>query len=398
MKKILFLAFLLITIVSGIYFYNEYKFNEFIKKIEKEKIEVDSYYVYGKHLNFSGSTNFKKGELILKSKKEEIKYKISFKNNKFYVSNKINKGINLDKLDSSKYYVLLKVNNKYYSFKNKNKKSITYYSTIKNNKTHKMNISFDKYFTIDSKNSSSKNIYDIVIDPGHGGDDSGAVNGKYYEADLTYKYSISLKEKLESLGYKVKLTRNKNEGIKTYGKNSRTSTPNDVHAKLVISIHFNSSESYISQSGFEVYAPDNADLDFAKNIANSLNKNTSLTYSTNTAYLNSKGIYIKNFTYSDIAYMNEQADINGYYHYNITTSTPYLYMIRETGGKITNAFVDGRNTKYEANPYYNSNTGVEAYLLELGYINNSKDLKVILNEKSKFINSIANEIDKYMKK
>ena len=96
--------------------------------------------------------------------------------------------------------------------------------------------------------------------------------------------------------------------------------------------------------------------------------------------------------------MKEQANINGYNYYNITTSTPYLYMIRETGGRITNAFVDGRNTKYEANPYYNSNIGVEAYLLELGYINNYNDLKIIMNEKNNYIKAIANSIDKYMKK
>lgn len=51
--------------------------------------------------------------------------------------------------------------------------------------------------------------------------------------------------------------------------------------------------------------------------------------------------------------------------YEIDNDTPYLYMIRETGGIATKAYVDGRNKAYGKNKYYNSNIGVEAYLLEL---------------------------------
>ena len=40
-------------------------------------------------------------------------------------------------------------------------------------------------------------------------------------------------------------------------------------------------------------------------------------------------------------------------------------MLRETGGIVTGAYVDGRNKEFGKNKYYNSNIGVEAYLLEL---------------------------------
>lgn len=40
-------------------------------------------------------------------------------------------------------------------------------------------------------------------------------------------------------------------------------------------------------------------------------------------------------------------------------------MLRETGGIATKAYVDGRNPNYGKNMFYNSNIGVEAYLLEL---------------------------------
>ena len=84
------------------------------------------------------------------------------------------------------------------------------------------------------------------------------------------------------------------------------------------------------------------------------------------------------------------AEDKGYEPYNITVDTPYLYTIRETGGIATNAYVDGRNTSYSANDYYDSNQGLECYQIELGYIKN--DLEIITNEKENYINAITDAI------
>ena len=67
-------------------------------------------------------------------------------------------------------------------------------------------------------------------------------------------------------------------------------------------------------------------------------------------------------------------------------------MIRETGGKITNAYVDGRNPEYLTNIYYNSSKGNEAYLLELGYINSDIDLKNLLNNKEGYLKAMEQSI------
>ena len=67
-------------------------------------------------------------------------------------------------------------------------------------------------------------------------------------------------------------------------------------------------------------------------------------------------------------------------------------MIRETGGIATNAYVYGRNTSYGKNKYYNSNIGVESYLLELGYINNDIDLEKLLNEQDDYIRAVVTTI------
>ncbi len=76
----------------------------------------------------------------------------------------------------------------------------------------------------------------IVIDPGHGGKDPGAVNGKLYEKDVVLDVSKYLKEELEKNGFKVYLTRSSDKYLKL---STRTQYANRKNADLFISIHAN---------------------------------------------------------------------------------------------------------------------------------------------------------------
>ena len=67
-------------------------------------------------------------------------------------------------------------------------------------------------------------------------------------------------------------------------------------------------------------------------------------------------------------------------------------MLRETGGIATGAYVDGRNTNYSANKYYNSNIGLESYLIELGYMSVQEDLDNILNNSDAYMQAVAESI------
>lgn len=49
--------------------------------------------------------------------------------------------------------------------------------------------------------------YSIVVDPGHGGDDPGAVNGNIYEKDFTLEVSKYIYDRFRQLGVPVTLTR-----------------------------------------------------------------------------------------------------------------------------------------------------------------------------------------------
>ena len=65
---------------------------------------------------------------------------------------------------------------------------------------------------------------------------------------------------------------------------------------------------------------------------------------------------------------------------------------------MTGAYVTSNISTYGNNPYYNSNIGVESYLIELGYIIDNTDLNNIKTNKDKYIDAIAKSIDKEIKK
>lgn len=55
--------------------------------------------------------------------------------------------------------------------------------------------------------------YSIVVDPGHGGDDPGAVKGNVYEKDLNLKVSKYIYDRFKQLGVPVTLTRDSDETL-----------------------------------------------------------------------------------------------------------------------------------------------------------------------------------------
>jgi N-acetylmuramoyl-L-alanine amidase len=76
----------------------------------------------------------------------------------------------------------------------------------------------------------------IVIDPGHGGKDSGAVGNGFYEKNIVLSISDQLSEKLKAMGYTVYMTRSNDVFIEL---KDRTKFANDKEADLFISVHAN---------------------------------------------------------------------------------------------------------------------------------------------------------------
>ena len=191
------------------------------------------------------------------------------------------------------------------------------------------------------------------------------------------EYGKNLKEKLEEKGYKVKLTRNdENTASFTdknmYDENGRITVSCESKAKYMISLHTNDEGG----DGIEVYVPNNSDMSLAKKIADNLYNGTDLEFSTNNLYKELDGVYLKNYNKDTINKSNANMKKQGMEPYNLTTNTPRLYTIREVGGIATNAYVDGRNTAYSANKYFNSNQGIECYQIFLGSIKKDKDILI----------------------
>jgi len=86
----------------------------------------------------------------------------------------------------------------------------------------------------------------VIVDPGHGGSDSGAKSGGSVEKDLTLAVSKLLTEELTKAGATVIMTRKTDVFIPLA---VRSDISNRNHADLYISIHINSTGGSGSQSG-----------------------------------------------------------------------------------------------------------------------------------------------------
>ena len=84
---------------------------------------------------------------------------------------------------------------------------------------------------------------DIVLDPGHGGTDTGAVNKAYGLTEMAenLKVALDLKALLMEDHYNVCMTRTTNE--ETLSNNDRYTYANTTGARVLISIHMNGSSS-----------------------------------------------------------------------------------------------------------------------------------------------------------
>uniref|UniRef100_UPI0013DBD119 N-acetylmuramoyl-L-alanine amidase family protein n=1 Tax=Sharpea azabuensis TaxID=322505 RepID=UPI0013DBD119 len=133
--------------------------------------------------------------------------------------------------------------------------------------------------TLQATDVKAANPVVLVIDPGHGGNDSGAVgtyNGhRYYEKNMTLSIAKELKSQLEATGrYKIYMTRETD----TYKSLTyRTDYARQMNADALVSVHINSAGS--SARGAEVEIP-NTSLypqlhTEGENIANSILKEIS---------------------------------------------------------------------------------------------------------------------------
>ena len=105
-----------------------------------------------------------------------------------------------------------------------------------------------------NETAGTREVKTIVIDPGHGGKDSGALGKNAQEKDIVLAVSKLLKKDLEKAGFNVKMTRDKDVFIEL---GQRANLANQWDGDLFISLHCNaidaSAERKKQIKGFHVY-------------------------------------------------------------------------------------------------------------------------------------------------
>ena len=137
----------------------------------------------------------------------------------------------------------------------------------------------------------------VVLDPGHGGTDSGAVNTKYglTEKEQTLDVAKRLKVLLEVDGCTVYMTRTSNS--QTLSNNDRYTYANTTGARVLISIHMNGSTSPSTDYTTTLFGKWRKDKELANTIFGSLSAlpaaNGTGTIATRTPYSFASGVLLK---------------------------------------------------------------------------------------------------------
>ena len=105
----------------------------------------------------------------------------------------------------------------------------------------------------------------VLIDPGHGGEDGGAVCGEVQEKQINLAVSRDLADLLTLCGYEVELTRDSDNSLSDEGETVRKRKNNDMKARLalynasayrvVLSIHQNKFNAASSRGAQVFYSP-----------------------------------------------------------------------------------------------------------------------------------------------
>lgn len=219
----------------------------------------------------------------------------------------------------------------------------------------------------------------IVIDPGHGGKDSGAIGNGLKEKDLVLKISQFLGDELKSMGYKVLFTRNKDVFINL---KDRTAFANKKNADIFISIHINAgpkTKSGSLLSGVETFFLSPARSERSKNAAALENKGdiedmNHFSQETYLNFLNREKIIASNKVAIDI-------------QKHMLNKVQAKYNVKDGGVR-------------EAPFWVLVGATMPAILVECGYISNANDSRNLAqtNYQKLIAKGIANGVDAYFLK
>lgn len=206
--------------------------------------------------------------------------------------------------------------------------------------------------------------FHIMLDPGHGGVDTGAVYGKAIEADLVLKVAQRLQSLLEANElFKVTLTRNNNQNL---GLPARVKMAENANVDLFVSLHANAANDQRAK-GVEFFFQNNLPADeeslFLANQENQMAANAK------ELHLISGGedLSKKGDVTAIVEDLRRQNRMNSSLKFSQTLST------------IWHKDTQSAQTTIKQAPFYViSKTSMPSVLIELGFLTNPHESKKLL--------------------
>ena len=385
--------------------------------INQDTMAISQYFVYGTHLYFSGTYDtlpqVVQAEAVVRPINEALdvgSWTMWLEVDEddggithFMAADGITTGPDLDQIPAGRYALLMKLTaangDVQYRFikDNSGNPLFDYYTVTRDGANRRVQLKTltdtvhgFTFFGLEVADAElPEDVYDIVIDPGHGGTDDGCLSRdeKTTEAELTLQIGLKTKELLEAKGYKVLLTRDGTEdpyeemAYTMYADDGRVNKACRSRAKLGISIHIDES-SYASERGFSITGTIRDDWSFnlPKKLVASIRKHTKAVFWDEENGCVKDGIYYGAY--------------DGYMVDGTFNNVDAFYMIRELGGVATGARYDGSYEYYVGeNQFRNSVQGVECDLVTLGFMTNDDDLKDIKGNPNSYAEALAEALD-----
>lgn len=345
LKKIL-AALALSTVVCAALLWQGTEANRRAETIVWAEPSVDNIYVYGENAHFTLQPGFDVEVLLVKGKRRYFYSPAAF----------INRGLYLPKLESGRYRIfaadlrLLAPSGFELS---------GYTITRGGQNLHYRFYSEKGQLVLDvtAETVLPEEVFDVIIDPGHGGEDNGAAHRDRLEKMENLQSSLYMAELFNAAGLKAALARDGDyspglpgateEDINPYVTDGRIYQSYNKQAKYYISNHLNGG----ARRGWQLYRSVQADDGWQQAISAAL-----------LAYGHEPNDDFPGFGSAGIYRRYSQDDA--------TTSRDYYFVLRETGGELTIPYRFA-----ETHPQIDLRRGAEAMLVEYLFLDSNNDMK-----------------------
>ncbi len=218
-------------------------------------------------------------------------------------------------------------------------------------------------------------IYDVVIDPSQNqrSDDEGYVKGDFNEALALHASAELLKEKLEAYGLRVLILRDADEILNRYGQGGRMDVAYTTRAKYYIALDLNVSTSLVDKGARVIYSYYTTNR-FATAVLDGALLTDDLTIYGIGSPGNKPGVVRGKVI--------DFFDVNG--------------DVRESGGKILGAGQYSDDAKLNEGFAAQNRFGLQAVLLDLGFITNPADYAIYTTQQDLLMENIAKGFADYL--